>query len=109
MKAKLNYFEFVCNKQLFDMQQSLVCFNLYKQKVFLNHVEKIKADYEEAYLLYDSNNTQKAYDLLTSCYNELKQIKENTYNIQRLIINVISLLCSVEETLSLPRASFKAT
>ena len=102
LKAKLNYFEFICNKQLFDMQQSIVCFNLYKQKVFFNHVEKIKADYEEAYLLYDSNNTQKAYGLLTSCYNELKPIKENSYNIQRLIINVTSLLCSVEETLSLP-------
>lgn len=102
LKAMLNYFEFICNKQLFDMQQSLICFNQYKQGVFFNEVEKIKADYEEAYLLYDSNNTPKAYELLTNCYNELKQIKENTYNTQRLIINVTSLLCSVEETLSLP-------
>lgn len=99
LRIQLFYWEYQCNFALFNMKHGLEAFRNYRKCITLTGIERIRADYNEAILLYDANYTNSAYQKIRQCYDCLR--KENTSNrdVLRLQVQVITLLCSIEETL----------
>lgn len=99
LPIQLFYWEYQCYFALFDMKHGLNAFHNYRKRINLNGIEKIRADYNEAVLLYDANYTKSAYQIIRQCYDYLQKEGITSRNVLRLQVQVTTLLCSIEETL----------
>lgn len=99
LHIQLFYWEYQCSFALFNMKQGLEAFCNYRKCITLTGIEKIRADYNEAVLLYDANYTNSAYQKIRRCYDYLRKVDISTRDVLRLQVQVITLLCSIEETL----------
>lgn len=99
LNVQLLYWEYECNFALFNMKSGLNAFRNYRKNVDLTEIEAIRADYEEALLLYDSDYTNLAYKKTIECYDKIQNFGILEKELLRLKIQIISLLCSIEETL----------
>lgn len=99
LRVQLFYWEYQCNFALFNMKHGLEAFRNYRKCITLSGIEKIRADYNEAVLLYDANYTNSAYKKIRRCYDFLRKEDISSRDVLRLQVQVITLLCSIEETL----------
>jgi tetratricopeptide (TPR) repeat protein len=99
MRMQLFYWEYQCNFALFNMKLGLKAFHNYRKCAALTGIEEIRADYNEAVLLYDANYTNSAYKKIRRCYDCLQKEDISDRDTLRLQVQVITLLCSIEETL----------
>ena len=99
IQIKLQYWTYQCNYALYDMKEGLKSFQNYRRKVNINDLENIRADYCEAIMLYDADQTNIAYKLAKDCYDKLNKIKKPNKDEVQLKIQVTTLLCTIEETL----------
>ena len=105
MMLQLYYWEYQCSFSLFDMEKGLQAFQAYRVNVNLPNNEAIYADYCEALMLYDYDQTNKAYNMIRKCYDLLTCIDMKDKKSVRLKVQVTSLLCSIEETLLISASS----
>lgn len=98
LKASLFYYCYICYKNVFQFKEALKYINKYIVIVKARGDERLENSCNKAFFIYNCGLTRKAYTFLKKEYLHYKKNKEG-YNI-RLLIQVYSMLSSLEQTLN---------
>ena len=98
IKISLYYYTYLCYKNVFQFKEALNYINKFIITAKPEGNKKLECDCNKAFFIYNCGLTRKAYNFLKKGYLQYKKERKNSDI--KLLIQVFSMLSSLEQTLN---------